>query len=126
MSKQIHPLNVIIARKLRSLRKSRHISAGMVAEVLNLSESQVYKIESGNSGISAVQLMMLCRLYEVSASQISQLLPAPEIKYLATETDSPTYAKLVNIHEQLEAEIDELNDEVKIQLLNFLKALNGH
>lgn len=56
--------------KLRAIRKSKHITLGDVAEVLNKSVSTIAKYETGEISIDLESFIMLCELYKVDSSNL--------------------------------------------------------
>ncbi|RZD16695.1 MAG: XRE family transcriptional regulator [Candidatus Acididesulfobacter guangdongensis] len=69
MSKEIKDKNLkllkSIGEKLRSKRKELKISQGKIADLLDISDTQIYKYELGYSLIPLDNLLKLCELFNV-------------------------------------------------------------
>ena len=65
--------------RLRMARESNNISRKELAEILNVTRTQVSDIENGKSGTNLDRFLLLCELYHVSAD------------YLLGITDDPTW-----------------------------------
>ena len=53
--------------RIRDLREDRDLSQSEIAKVINTTQQQYSKIENGNSDISGEKLILLAKLYNVSA-----------------------------------------------------------
>ena len=56
--------------KLRELREDRDLTQRDVAEMLDTTQQQIYKYESGLQEMTVSRLAKLCRFYGVSADYI--------------------------------------------------------
>jgi transcriptional regulator with XRE-family HTH domain len=69
MSKEIKDKNIkllkSIGEKLRSKRKELKISQGKIADLLDISDTQIYRYELGYSLIPLDNLLKLCELFNV-------------------------------------------------------------
>jgi transcriptional regulator with XRE-family HTH domain len=69
MSKEIKDKNIKLLKsiggKLRSKRKELKISQGKIADLLDISDTQIYKYELGYSLIPLDNLLKLCELFNV-------------------------------------------------------------
>lgn len=55
-----------VANRIKEIRKSRNITQEKIAELLNLSENQIYKIESGKSGCTLDNVIIISEVLNVS------------------------------------------------------------
>ena len=55
---------------LKEFRKKRGLTQADVAAVLELSQAQYYRLESGKSLLNSNQIMKLCALYKCSPNDI--------------------------------------------------------
>ena len=55
---------------LKDLREDHDYTQGQIAEILNTSQSHIWRYESGKTEIPVRHLKTLCMLYEVSADYI--------------------------------------------------------
>ena len=63
--------------RIRDLREDRDLSQSDVAKVLQTTQQQYSKIETGRSDISGEKLKRLAEFYNVSADYILGLTPEP-------------------------------------------------
>ena len=69
----------ILGQRLLELRKENGLSQKTIAELLNVTRTQVSDIENGKSGTNLERFVQLCEYYRVSAD------------YLLGITDDPTW-----------------------------------
>lgn len=68
-----------LGQRLFELRKQNKLSQKAIAELLNVTRTQVSDIENGKSGTNLERFVQLCEFYRVSAD------------YLLGITDDPTW-----------------------------------
>ena len=76
-----------VASRIKKIRKNRNITQSKFAEVLNLSENQIYKIESGKSGCSLDSIIIISEALNISIDYLLlgkniELNISPEIETL--------------------------------------------
>lgn len=69
----------ILGQRLFELRKQNKLSQQVIAELLNITRTQISDIENGKSGTNLERFVQLCEYYRVSAD------------YLLGITDDPTW-----------------------------------
>lgn len=69
----------ILGQRLLELRKQNGLSQKVIAELLNVTRTQVSDVENGKSGTTLERFVQLCEFYHVSAD------------YLLGITDDPTW-----------------------------------
>lgn len=55
---------------LKEFRKKRGLTQSEVASVLELSQAQYYRLESGKSLLNSKQILKLCALYQCSPNDL--------------------------------------------------------
>lgn len=68
-----------LGQRLFELRKQNKLSQQVIAELLNITRTQISDIENGKSGTNLERFVQLCEYYRVSAD------------YLLGITDDPTW-----------------------------------
>lgn len=63
----------MFAEKLKEARKNKKLSQEQVAEILNISRSNISKYENGNLEPTIQTLKEFCRLYEISSDYLLDL-----------------------------------------------------
>ena len=63
--------------RIKDLREDKDLSQADVAKVINTSQQQYSKIESGKTNINADKLILLARFYNVSVDYILGLTDIP-------------------------------------------------
>lgn len=58
------------AQKLKEIREDRDLTQADIARILNTTQQQVYKYESGINEMTVSRLAALCQFYGVSADYI--------------------------------------------------------
>lgn len=97
--------NQEIGSRLKKARKNAKLKQKEAATALGLGRSQIGHFEKGISGVSAVQLIKLAKLYNVA---VTQLLPGSDLLAQPKSMDD-----LLNIIKQREFEITELKSEIR-------------
>jgi len=69
----------LLGQRLRQVREERNIPRKEMAELLNVTKTQISDIENGKSGTNLERFYLLCDRYKVSAD------------YLLGITDDPTW-----------------------------------
>ena len=67
----------IMGERLRMSREARNISRKELAELLNVTRTQVSDIENGKSGTNLDRFLQLCKLYQVSADYLLGITDDP-------------------------------------------------
>jgi putative transcriptional regulator len=80
MSKE---LNAYMGKRVYELRKAVGINQDNVADVLNISRTSVVNIEAGRHGMSADNIVMICRLFNCTPNDLFP--PIEAIKYTVEE-----------------------------------------
>ena len=63
--------------RIRDLREDRDLSQAQIAQVIQTTQQQYSKIETGRSDISGEKLKLLARFYNVSVDYILGLIQEP-------------------------------------------------
>lgn len=64
---------VFIGKKIQELRKAKGFSQAKLAELVDLHEKHISRIESGKSLLSSDNLLKICSVLEYDVSQINEL-----------------------------------------------------
>lgn len=100
---------------LKEIRKKKGISQKKIAEILNISQTQMYRIESGISAINSDHIVKLCNFLKVSADE---LLGIKSIEEQAKEIKEKyntnlTLDEIIHIKETLEKSANYINKLIK-------------
>ncbi len=60
----------IFGQRLRQLRNSQHEKQDVLADLLDVSVSQISEMENGNNSTTLEKLVLLCEHYHVSADYL--------------------------------------------------------
>lgn len=63
-------MNLIVGSKIRILRKNKNLSQEQVADYLCISQSAYARMESGESHSWANHIFKICKIFEVSPSEL--------------------------------------------------------
>ena len=66
----INNLEVIRTNSLKEYRKKKGFTQAAVAEILNLSQAQYYRLESGKSLMNSNQIIEMCKLYSCTPNDL--------------------------------------------------------
>jgi transcriptional regulator with XRE-family HTH domain len=80
MRKRLESLTVI-GKRIQRLRESRHLTRPYVAQVIGISQSQLYKYERGLHQPPSGVVAKLAKLFEVSPDYLLGLTDTPQATY---------------------------------------------
>jgi transcriptional regulator with XRE-family HTH domain len=69
-------INTTIGKNIRNLRIARGIAKKDLSKALDITHQQLYKYESGNNGVSAVQLHRIAKILDIN---INYFYEEPEV-----------------------------------------------
>ena len=69
---------IVFGQRLLELREKGNLSQSAVAQLLNVTRTQVSDIENGKSGTSLERLFQLCEFYRVSADYLLGITDDPQ------------------------------------------------
>jgi transcriptional regulator with XRE-family HTH domain len=118
MGEDIHPVDLLVGRRVRLLRRDRGMSQTALASKLGLTFQQVQKYEKGTNRISA------SKLYEI-ADALGVELPS---LFQGTEAETTVNAKPTKPAASIDLQISQklgllTNDRLKRQLLDLISTL---
>ncbi len=113
--KEIHPIDLEVARRVRKTRIDCGIAQATVSKIIGVSATQIQKYETGQNRLS---ISRLCEIAQVFGVHPSHLFPSPSGDFLTQELNQ-MWQKLRNSRvEHLEISVgNHHNRQIEVQAL---------
>lgn len=113
-------MNIVVANKIKTLRKDKKMSQEEMAEYLSMSQSAYARMENGESHTWAIHILKICKIFAIAPEELLRIETSQ--KPVSPESKAPAVSH--NIIEQYEERIKELKKVIK-ELKNNKKPLKS-
>ncbi|MDA6071463.1 helix-turn-helix domain-containing protein [Flavobacterium sp. AC] len=113
-------MNIVVANKIKTLRKDKKMSQEEMADYLNMSQSAYARMENGESHTWAIHILKICKIFGIAPEELLKV----ESSHKTGPSDNAIPELSHTVIEHYEERIKELKKVIK-DLKNNKKLLNS-
>ncbi|MFH6993136.1 helix-turn-helix transcriptional regulator [Flavobacterium sp. FlaQc-48] len=103
-------MNIVVANKIKALRKNKNMSQEEMADYLEISQSAYARMETGESHSWAIHILKICKIFEITPDE---LLRTDYKKSKPNQKQMKTTAVLIELSDKVIQQYEERIKELK-------------
>lgn len=102
-------MNIVVANKIKTLRKDKKMSQEEMADYLSMSQSAYARMENGESHTWAIHILKICKIFAIAPEELLRI----ETSQKAVSSEDTSLVLSHKVIEQYEERIKELKKMIK-------------